>query len=171
MQKISKYRLSEDLFKRVTVVPQGKSHGLVLFLDFSSSMSPIFKDTIEQMLIVTSFCRKVNIPFHVYAFSDNPSSFKVFCAEDANTIPLQSSTAKEIAVGNDNSFFHLKEYLSSAMSKIEYTKGMQNLLTLGGFYARGYRHYLNDTERLHGTPLNAAILASSNIVNAFRKAI
>lgn len=170
MQKISKYRLSEDLFKRVTIVPQGKSHGLVMFLDYSSSMTNILNDTIEQLLIVTTFCRKANIPFSVYAFSDNEESFKALCGEDASALPLQAMTDKEIAMGTYNPFFHLKEYLSSAMSKAEYNKGMQNLLTIGGAYARGYKQFLHATERLRGTPLNGAILVSSRIVNNFRKA-
>jgi len=172
MQKISKYRLSEDLFKRVTIVPQGKSHGLVMFLDFSASMNSILNDTIEQMLIVTTFCRKVNIPFSVYAFSDKKDSFEAYCAAEPATLPLQSATDKEIDVGSSNHFFHLKEYLSSTMSKAEYNKAMQILLQIGGAYAyaRGYKNYLHASEQLSGTPLNATILVSSRIVNNFRKA-
>jgi hypothetical protein len=169
MQKISKYRLSEDLFKRVTIVPQGKSHGLVLFLDLSSSMSRIFADTIEQLLIVTTFCRKANIPFLVYGFSDRPESFKQFCAEDATQLPLQSPVQNEIYMGPDNIYFHLKEYLSSSMSKLEYTNAMRNLLIMGGMITRGYKELMAQSERLYGTPLNAAIVASSQIVNNFRK--
>ena len=33
------YKFSEDLFKKVTLLPDGKNHGLVFILDWSGSMS------------------------------------------------------------------------------------------------------------------------------------
>jgi hypothetical protein len=54
----------------MTVLPKGKSHGLVLLLDKSGSMRDNMPGSIEQILILTAFCRKVNIPFVVYSFSD-----------------------------------------------------------------------------------------------------
>jgi hypothetical protein len=38
MKKIYAYKLQDDLFKRVTVLPQGKNHGMVFLLDWSGSM-------------------------------------------------------------------------------------------------------------------------------------
>ena len=37
------YKFNEDLFKKVTVLPDGKNHGLVFVLDWSGSMSQIMK--------------------------------------------------------------------------------------------------------------------------------
>ena len=51
-------------------IPKGKSHGLVLLLDRSGSMSRNMAGSIEQILVLTMFCRKVNIPFVVYGFGD-----------------------------------------------------------------------------------------------------
>ena len=36
-QSLYKYKLSDDIFKRVTVIPEGKNHGLVFYLDWSGS--------------------------------------------------------------------------------------------------------------------------------------
>ena len=36
--KLHTYRYNEDLFKKVSVVPDGKNHGLVFILDWSGSM-------------------------------------------------------------------------------------------------------------------------------------
>ena len=37
------YKFNEDLFKKVTVLPDGKNHGLVFVLDWSGSMSQVMK--------------------------------------------------------------------------------------------------------------------------------
>ena len=47
-----------------------KNHGLVFILDWSGSMSSIMKDTIKQLYNLIWFCRKVQIPFDVYAFTN-----------------------------------------------------------------------------------------------------
>ena len=63
------YRWSEDSFMKNEVHADGKNHGIVMYIDWSGSMHNIIADTVEQLLILTEFCQKVNIPFDVYAFS------------------------------------------------------------------------------------------------------
>ena len=70
MSKLHTYQYCEDIFKKVTVLPDGKNHGLVFILDWSGSMSTIMKDTIKQLYNLIWFCRKVQIPFEVYAFTN-----------------------------------------------------------------------------------------------------
>ncbi len=71
MNKIHAYKYSENLFQQITNLPEGKNHGMVMFIDWSGSMSAFMKDTIEQLVNLTMFCSKVQIPFEVYAFSDS----------------------------------------------------------------------------------------------------
>ena len=47
-QSLYKYKLSDDIFKRITVVPEGKNHGLVFYLDWSGSMNHVLLDTLKQ---------------------------------------------------------------------------------------------------------------------------
>ena len=67
--RLHTYKYSEDLFKKVTVLPEGKNHGLVFILDWSGSMSNIMLDTVKQLYNLIWFCKKVQIPFEVYAFT------------------------------------------------------------------------------------------------------
>ena len=60
MKKVFSYQFSEDIFKKITVVPGGKSHGLVMFLDWSGSMVEHIGNTIKQLINLTLFCKKVN---------------------------------------------------------------------------------------------------------------
>ena len=71
MNKIHAYKYSENLFQQITNLPEGKNHGMVMFIDWSGSMNPFMKDTIEQLVNLTMFCSKVQIPFEVYAFCDS----------------------------------------------------------------------------------------------------
>jgi len=44
---------------------------MLMVVDMSSSMQTNMKGTIEQVINMALFCRKVNIPFEVYGFIDN----------------------------------------------------------------------------------------------------
>ena len=67
--RLHQYKLTDDIFLRQTVTPDGKSHGMVMFLDWSGSMSNQLVDTVKQLLVLVQFCRKVQIPFQVFAFT------------------------------------------------------------------------------------------------------
>ena len=71
MNKIHAYKYSENLFRQITNLPEGKNHGMVMFIDWSGSMNGYMKETIEQLINLTMFCSKVQIPFEVYAFTDH----------------------------------------------------------------------------------------------------
>ena len=74
--KLYKYKVDDNIFRKMTRLPKGKSHGLVLLLDCSGSMRYNMDGSIEQILVLTMFCRKVNIPFVVYGFGDSEYSRK-----------------------------------------------------------------------------------------------
>ena len=71
--KLHTYKYNEDLFRKVTTIPDGKSHGLVFNVDWSGSMGNCIKDTMKQVLTLVTFCRKVGIAYDVYLFSDSYS--------------------------------------------------------------------------------------------------
>ena len=68
--KLHTYKYNEDLFKKVTTLAEGKNHGLVFVLDWSGSMNDVMLDTLKQLYNLLWFCKKVNIPFEVYAFTN-----------------------------------------------------------------------------------------------------
>ena len=70
MNRLAKYQIVDDVFKRMTYLPDGKNHGVQVMLDWSGSISNEVMDLLEQSMILAMFCKKVNIPFRVYLFSD-----------------------------------------------------------------------------------------------------
>ena len=150
MSKIYSYVFNEDIFKKATVVAEGKSHGLVMFLDWSGSMSENINNTVKQLINLTLFCKKVNIPFDVYAFSS-----------EYNSNDWLKETWKEGNIYLDKC--NLLNILSNKMSASEYSYACSALL-----YMTSGRHRL-DWFCLGGTPLNEAIIAAMEIIPEFKK--
>ena len=173
VKKLHSYRYNEDLFRRLTTVPNGKNHGLIMFYDMSGSMSGQMGQTLEQMIVLVEFCRKVNIPFEVYGFSNN---------DHANPRYYQDLHVRQPRVQGemhvDDAVFHLRQYFSDSMRPQEYKQQLNNLLLLARIWkARSsrysertdsinYRH-IPTYEGLNGTPLNQSILLSIDIYNRF----
>ena len=149
MSKIYSYGFSEDIFKKISVVPNGKSHGLVMFIDWSGSMHNHIDNTIRQLLNLVMFCKKVNIPYDVYAFTQ---------AYDKNA--RVQPKKDDMVLGE----FSLMNLLSSRMSASEYSYAASALL---GFHNRYC--VKPDWFGLSGTPLNEAVVAAMEIVPKFRK--
>ena len=70
VNRLHAYKFSEDLFSRMTVMPRGQSHGLVMIIDASGSMSRTFADVLDQLLLFAHFCHYANVPFEAYMFTD-----------------------------------------------------------------------------------------------------
>ena len=51
-------------------MPDGKNHGVIMLVDWSGSMYDAIRETYEQSIVLTMFCRRVGIPHRVYAFTD-----------------------------------------------------------------------------------------------------
>lgn len=157
VNRLYNYKLSDDIFNRVTTLADAKSHGMVMFIDFSGSMSSILKDTIKQTLTLASFCKKVNIPFDVYSFTTR------------NSIN-QAVNTNEI----DHRDAHIVHILSSSFRKADYNEAYKHLYMMGAsidHFSFGYRGnmYWNSREELGGTPLNETIMASRFLLRDFKR--
>ena len=73
--KLPRYKHSDDIFKRLTIIPDGKNHGMMMLLDWSGSMSDCLKPTVNQLINLVEFVRRVNIPFEVYFFTSERKYF------------------------------------------------------------------------------------------------
>ena len=158
LSKIFSYRFNEDIFKKVTVVPGGKSHGLVMFLDWSGSMSTHIGNTVKQLLNLVFFCKKVNIPFEVYSFVGNPHN------DDLNFV-LRNGKSGDLYIDD----FYLANILSSRMSAKEFNEAGGALMNMSGLGTYTHAGVAPQWLRLHGTPLNESIICAMEIVPEFQK--
>jgi hypothetical protein len=165
--KLHTYKFNDDIFRKVGSVAAGKNHGIVIFVDWSGSMCDNMKGTIEQLITLTSFCRKVNVPFEVYAFTTEYRKTDYY-----NPDPESKRTVvNEVGSLSLESNWNLLNLFSSRMKTSEYRRMANDLLVYGVLMANYYhRGYIKEQFNLGGTPLNQTILAASGIVNNFRKA-
>ena len=156
-QSLYKYKLTEDIFKKITVIPDGKNHGLVMFLDWSGSMSQCLLDTLKQTYNLVWFCKKANIPFRVYGFQSGYHSSYRFGSYLHEGFEHQEH---QLAVGDD---FRLLEFLSSRQNNRSLESSMKALymqvFSMNNYNIKGCEKY-----GLGGTPLAEAIYCAKTIV-------
>ena len=166
------YRWSEDIFLKNEVHADAKNHGMVIYLDWSGSMCNILKDTVEQLLVLVEFCRKVGIPYEVYAFSSNryfPQDIDRYSDEwDQFYRDRPSQYTSDCDTDATPHEFQLYNFLSSRMNKREFATALQNLWVLT--CDQGYTQH-SRTPRclsLGCTPLNEAIVCAMQQVPEFQ---
>ena len=157
MNRMHSYRYNDDIFKKVTTIPMGKSHGLVMFIDLSSSMYDNISSTFEQLLNLVLFCRRINIPFEVYGFTD---------AYSAGDGLLNHPRSFGTMLYDDR--FCLRQYFTNRMTGPEFNDSLQNILCMMQYYTRSSYTGIPAQEQLNCTPLNPAIVAAIEVVNQFR---
>jgi hypothetical protein len=173
INKLCNYKFDDNIFRKVMLVPKGKSHGLILLLDCSGSMSDNMAGSIEQILVLSMFCRKVNIPFVVYGFTDCAETHQIDRGLDkfSNRKDEDRSFSQKVGeLGFSN--VQLREYINSKMSNVEFTKSLRNLILLkeSYVYTRGQYNRIGrpESENLSNTPLVQAVFAVGSILNNFR---
>ena len=174
--KLHTYLYNDDIFKKVTVVPDGKNHGLIFILDWSGSMQNELLATVKQLLNLTSFCKKVQIPFEVYAFTNEWYAAKRAIENVAGNNPDDYDYygrtwdgLKKNEFYIDSRFFHLMNFVSSRSNGKDYERMCRNLYREANYY-RNYGGYQNTIGvGLSGTPLNEAIVMLNYILPEFKK--
>ena len=174
--KLASYKFDDNIFRKVMLTPKGKNHGLVLLLDRSGSMSDNMAGSIEQILVLSMFCRKVNIPFVVYGFGDSIDA--KYIDEQIKDVKGNVLTQKgtigdsflkeEMSIAFEHVF--LREYLNSKMNNSDFMLAVRNMIILKKSYEGGrYGMPRPRSEELSNTPLTQAIYATGYIMREFRK--
>lgn len=162
MKRLHATTLSEDIFQRVMKIPEGKSHGMMMYFDQSGSMMGIYQKTIEQMIILVEFCRRMSIPFDVYGFSDELDSYELYFGDEGKFVHPAEPTPGKVQLNNREG--HLKQYIHSGMSAPQYKAALLNLWRLRDGQLRPA------SEGLNGTPMNQAIALSGMLAKKFKLA-
>ena len=167
--KLHTYKYNEDLFRKVTTLANGKNHGLVFVLDWSGSMSRVMLDTVKQLFNLIWFCKKVGIPFEVYAFTNSYPIIKY----DENNKPIfpEPSYQKKEGLLRVEEYFSLLNMLTSKTNGKTLEDQMLNIYRIAcNFSDQHYTKYVVPVGLdLSGTPLNEALVALHEILPTFQK--
>jgi len=149
MKKVYAYKLQDDLFKRITSLPQGKNHGMVLLVDWSGSMTDVLKDTMKQVINLAMFCNRVQIPYRVFAFTtDYTNNTTVADAEKQYAWRSAKRGSTDLIDCADR--FNLLEFFNNKMTTSEFNSMARRVLDP--------RFFWNDGYNTGGTPLNEALV-------------
>ena len=181
--KLKDYKFSDDIFKRLTITPDAKNHGMIMLLDWSGSMCDSIKQTIEQLMNLVWFCDKINIPYEVYLFTsemagkvnkyrylDNGDKIKndsqiynfkhgdgVF--EDFNLVNVASHKLKRKQLDESLLYlYHMGQYYNE---RYTYRNGYEDMY-------KGDRFSVPDCFWLGTTPLNESLVAMNQIIPMFK---
>jgi hypothetical protein len=191
--KMIDYKWSEDIFAKNTIVREGKNHGIVIFVDWSGSMSDVIEPVMKQALTLAMFAQQANIPFEVFAFSDRgtrpyyeepseddraESYWNQGTAYDYDSPEVKNKDGdtdwdkvNESRRGKANRI-RLFRFLHSGMNRRDFQSAAEIffLSAVGNCYGReGAEISPPPTIQLNGTPLDECILAAHEIVMNFRR--
>ena len=183
--KLHSYKYNDDIFKRLTITPDGKNHGMMMFIDWSGSMADKLTPTIHQLMNLVMFCRKVNIPYEVYAFSNSGRNARYHFSDEVGTAKKPQYQSGDLTI---DTYLKLINFASSRMTAKEHEEAMSNLYGVSikfedymgrSRYRRGYDDDMNDAWKsyaleipqgygLSSTPLNCTIAAAMTMVPMFQ---
>lgn len=156
VDKLYNYKLSDDLFLRSTKLGEFKDHGMVMLVDYSGSMRHVIKSVIKQVLVLATFCKKINVPFDIYGFTMWGRT------TDMNNEGFINATGVRV--------FQL---LSSSMSKDRYKEAFDFLVLKAHVdpNRRDSATSYNDEgyEIMGDTPLNEAVMVMHDVLKNFKK--
>jgi hypothetical protein len=151
-KKLYSYSLRDDIFRSITKMNDAKNHGMIFLLDWSSSMNPYISEILDQVVNLSLFCHRAQIPFQVLAFSDRYSVTR-------RGLSYVHSVDKN-GIGSNTSF-NLLEFFSNKMTMNE----MNEMID----YLCFNRDRLPTAMSLGSTPLNDSLVFMSNYIGKFIK--
>ncbi len=176
--KLPQYKYSDDIFKRLTVLPDGKNHGMMMLLDWSGSMADSLFNTVKQLINLIEFCKKINIPFEVYFFnSERARSFYDKTYEKSFKYNTGDWKFED---------FQLVNCASHRMKKTELAEALMYMYQMGSYYdyrytrnrfsgydsdqyrAESQNYGIPDQYHLGNTPLNEALVYMNDLIPQFK---
>ena len=166
VNKLHSYKYNDDIFLKKNIIPNGKDHGMVFFLDWSGSMADNMHGTMQQLINLALFCKKAQIPFAAYGFSSEYAK-RLDPELKANR---QSRNMHEANIEN----ISLLELFNEKMTSKEFNDALGVANAIGSMYDRKSRgDYawwgLPRDMYLGGTPLNHCIVLATRLVKDFQK--
>ena len=199
MSRVHTYLYNDDLFLKNTTVAQGKNHGMVMFIDWSGSMSSTLENTMYQLMNLITFCNALRIPFEVYAFTTclHPDLYdrlaeqhfgckssqvrdvyhldalmRASMCKEYTVKPVSSNASWKSYDVDTGDYLSLSQFALINLCSSRLTKNeMRTALENLMFVAKNHNTgYLPGYMHLGGTPLDESVVAAMQIVPQFRAA-
>tara|TARA_B100000902_G_scaffold399226_1_gene469116 strand:+ start:1777 stop:3960 length:2184 start_codon:yes stop_codon:yes gene_type:complete len=152
VNRLHSYKLSDDIFSKTTRLADAKNHGMFMLIDYSGSMSGQLHGVLEQVIHSVLFCKAVNIPFDVYAFTTGNHDKFEYADGD---------------VGMDN--LSMPQLIHSGLKKNDFETALKWLYARTEHGRGPYSDFVKpQVEDWGSTPLNVALIASHKLIKQFK---
>ena len=159
VNKLFSYKTSEDIFKQTTRLHDAKSHGMIMLIDYSGSMYESLPNVLDQLIHLVLFCKQVNIPFDVYAFTTQNNNIDYY---DLKTQGLLFDGDMDL------DGISMPLLTSSSLKKSDFEASLRALhirATAGPYVSR---QIIGRSEDFGSTPLNQALVMSHHLIKEFK---
>ena len=156
VNKLWAYKTDDDIFSRVTRLADSKNHGMIGLIDYSGSMNLVMGDVLDQVVHLAVFCRKINIPFDIYGFTTE--NYKV--------------NFKQLDGELDNQTLSMPQIISSTLKKADFEEAVFHCYVRkekSSDWSNGERYIMAAEEGYGSTPLNEALVATTQILKSFQR--
>ena len=142
---------------------------MLFLLDWSGSMGNEILATVKQVLNLTAFCKKVQIPFEVYAFTNDWVMAKRAMDPRSEINEYGYPGVEKNTVYLHKEYFHLMNFVSSRSNAREYERMCKNLFREASYYRNYTGYHQTPGVGLSGTPLNEAVVMMNYIIPQFKQ--
>lgn len=171
--KLAYYKLTDQVFKSRTIVPNGKNHGMVMLLDLSGSMADNFLESANQVMVLATFCKRVGIPFQVLGFTENNWSRGSYYQNDGKwshnpyEISLEAVTLVELLTSD----MKPNQFQASIRDLVLYAETIDRTQTNRRYrsYDLNFSTYIPGQIGLGSTPLVEALVLARQVLPEFQK--
>ena len=173
VNRLWSYKTNDDIFNRVTKLADAKNHGMMMVIDFSGSMNDIMSDVLDQLIHLVVFCKTVNIPFDVYAFTNQNRALggRGFWYDDDED--ASDAVAQMIDSEVNHAGLSMPQLISSTLKKSDYEEALQHLYVRMELAkdTRTYRerYVMSPNEQYGSTPLNEALIHCHTLIDNFKR--
>ena len=159
VNKLHSYQINEDIFSQTTRLHDAKSHGMIMLIDYSGSMYDSLPQVLDQLIHLVLFCKQVNIPFDVYAFTTTNEKL------DYSTL-----RRKGLLFDGDMDLDALCMPLltSSKLKKADFEESLKALYVRSKATGWTSREMIAPCEDFGSTPLNQALIMSHGLIKEFK---
>ena len=159
VNKLFSYKTNEDIFKQTTRLHDAKSHGMIMLIDYSGSMYESLPNVLDQLIHLVLFCKQVNIPFDVYAFTTQNRNIDYY---DLKTQGLLFDGDMDL------DGISMPLLTSSSLKKSDFEASLKALHVRATASSYVSRQIIGRSEDFGSTPLNQALIMSHHLIKEFK---
>ena len=159
VNKLHAYKTNDDIFLQATRLHNSKNHGMIMLVDYSGSMCESLEYVLDQLIHLVLFCKQVNIPFDVYAFTSTNKNLNWYELKESGLIHDGDLDMDSLA---------MPLICSSKLSKKDFDDSIKHmyLRSKGDYYIT--QSIMARDEDYGSTPLNQALIVSHHLVKEFK---